>query len=100
MDTFQESGASEGQSKQVLVCFGFFQTLIVIQQTWIELVLHRPIEGDMGTMPVTSKVYSLIGKDDVMVSMFLCPPHPYVEALITNGTVRGNKAFKEVIKVK
>ena len=89
---FQERGPREGRSKQVSVCFGFFQTLSVIQQTQIELVLYRPIEGHVGTMPVISQVSSLIGKDSVMDRVFpvmdreafplrptpSTPPHPYV----------------------
>ena len=85
---FQERGPRGGQSKQLSVCFGFFQTLSVIQQTQIELALYRPIEGHVGTTPVISQVSSLIGKDSVMAECFLLwterpshcaappPPHP------------------------
>lgn len=62
VDTFQELGAGEGQSKQVLVCFGCFQPLIVIEQTWIELVPQRCIMGHTGM--TVNMIYSLIGKDD------------------------------------
>ena len=67
---FQERGPREGQSKQVSVCFGFFQTLSVMQQTQTESVLYRPTEGHVGTMPVISQVSSLIGKDSVMDRVF------------------------------